>query len=383
MNKDFFVRFKGLTIIGIVSIVSAGISGIFWLYLASLVGTEHYGEISYYLAIAGIAIVISFLGAGNVLIVYTAKELKIQPSIYFIVIILSIIAAIALFFIIWNVYSSIFVIGNILFGLVTSELLGAKLYKKWAILQISQKIIMVPLSISLYYVLGVNGVILGMALSFFPLTVIHVVNVFKERKIDFSLLRSKTGFVTNSYAMDLARALSSSADKIIVTPLFGFAILGNYHLGLQILSLLGIMPGVLYQYILPHDATGIKNKKLKTLAVIISFVFAVLSFILAPIIIPILFPKFTEAVQVIQVLSFYIIPATINLIFISEFLANEKSRIVLIGSVVFVTVQISMILILGKIFGINGVAAALVIAGIAEMTYLISIHLHKKRTQAI
>ena len=383
MNKDFFVRFKGLTIIGIVSIVSAGISGIFWLYLASLVGTEHYGEISYYLAIAGIAIVISFLGAGNVLIVYTAKELKIQPSIYFIVIILSIIAAIALFFIIWNVYSSIFVIGNILFGLVTSELLGAKLYKKWAILQISQKIIMVPLSISLYYVLGVNGVILGMALSFFPLTVIHVVNVFKERKIDFSLLRSKTGFITNSYAMDLARALSSSADKIIVTPLFGFAILGNYHLGLQILSLLGIMPGVLYQYILPHDATGIKNKKLKTLAVIISFVFAVLSFILAPIIIPILFPKFTEAVQVIQVLSFYIIPATINLIFISEFLANEKSRIVLIGSVVFVTVQISMILILGKIFGINGVAAALVIAGIAEMTYLISIHLHKKRTQAI
>ena len=383
MNKDFFVRFKGLTIIGIVSIVSAGISGIFWLYLASLVGTEHYGEISYYLAIAGIAIVISFLGAGNVLIVYTAKELKIQPSIYFIVIILSIIAAIALFFIIWNVYSSIFVIGNILFGLVTSELLGAKLYKKWAILQISQKIIMVPLSISLYYVLGVNGVILGMALSFFPLTVIHVVNVFKERKIDFSLLRSKTGFITNSYAMDLARALSSSADKIIVTPLFGFAILGNYHLGLQILSLLGIMPGVLYQYILPHDATGIKNKKLKTLAVIISFVFAVLSFILAPIIIPILFPKFTEAVQVIQVLSFHIIPATINLIFISEFLANEKSRIVLIGSVVFVTVQISMILILGKIFGINGVAAALVIAGIAEMTYLISIHLHKKRTQAI
>ena len=71
------------------------------------------------------------------------------------------------------------------------------------------------------------------------------------------------------------------------------------------------------------------------------------------------------------------------MIFISEFLANEKSRIVLIGSVVFVTVQISMILILGKIFGINGVAAALVIAGIAEMTYLISIHLHKKRTQAI
>ena len=377
MNKDFFVRFKGLTIIGIVSIVTAGISGIFWLYLASLVGTEDYGEISYYLAMAGITTVISFLGAGNVLTVYTAKEVKIQPPVYFIVVISSLIAAVVLFFMIGNVYASINVVGSILFALVTNELLGVKHYKKWAILQISQKVMMVVLPIILYNFLGVNGVILGIGLSYFPMSIIHVVRVFKTNKIDFSLLRPRICFITNSYAMDLARSLGNF-DKIIIVPLLGFAILGNYQLGLQILSLLGILPGVLYQYILPHDATGTTNKKLKILSVFGSVILAVLGIILAPIIIPVLFPKFTEAVQVIQILSIHVISNTINIIYTSQFLAREKSRTILIGSIIFVTVHISMMIILGKAFGVNGVAAALVLAGISETIYLISADRYKR-----
>lgn len=378
MNKDFFVRFKGLTTIGIGTIVSSGISGVFWLYLASLVGTEHYGEISYYLAMAGITTVISFLGAGNVLTVYTAKEIKIQSPVYFIVIISSLIAAVVLFFMIGNVYASINVVGNILFALVAFELLGVKHYKKWAILQISQKAMMVVLSIILYNFLGVNGVILGIGLSYFPMSIIHAVRVFKTNRIDFSLLRPRICFITNSYAMDLARSLGSSTDKIIIVPLLGFAILGNYQLGLQILSLLGILPGILYQYILPHDATGTTNKKLKILSVFASVILAVLGIILAPIIIPVLFPKFTEAVQVIQIVSIHVIPTTINIIYASQFLAKEKSRTILIGSIIFVTVQISMIIILGKAFGVNGVAAALVLAGISETIYLISADRYKR-----
>ena len=42
----------------------------------------------------------------------------------------------------------------------------------------------------------------------------------------------------------------------------------------------------------------------------------------------------------------------------------------LIGSIIFVSVQISTIIILGKIIGINGVAMSLIIAGIAEMAYM-------------
>jgi len=379
MSKEYFKRFKGLTLISLGTIVPSVISAVFWLYLARLVGAENYGEITYYLAIAGITVGISFLGAGNTLTVYTAKGSKIQPTIYFVVIISSLIAAIVLFFITWNVYACINVVGNILFSLVTFELLGTKHYKKWAVLQISQKIIMVVLSVILYHSLGINGVILGIGLSYFPMSVIHTIGLFRKQNIDFNLMRERVGFITNSYAMDLARYAGSSIDKIIVAPLFGFALLGNYQLGLQVLSILGILPGILYQYILPHDVSGTSNKKLKFLAVGMSFVFATLAVMLAPIIIPILFQKFTESVQVIQIVSITVIPSTINIIYISQFLANEKSRIVLIGSVIFVVIQISLIMILGKIFGMNGVAASLVFAGVAETIYYASTYLYEKR----
>ena len=53
--------------------------------------------------------------------------------------------------------------------------------------------------------------------------------------------------------------------SIFVAPLFGFAILGNYQLGIQLVAILGILPGIVYQYILPRDSSGESNKKLKKL----------------------------------------------------------------------------------------------------------------------
>ncbi len=378
MNGNIFVRFRGLTTISIGTIISNAISGIFWLYLARLVGTEQYGEISYYLALAGFATMISLFGGGNTLTVYTAKKIQIQPPLYFIVIISSVIASTILFFVSSNIYASINVVGLCIFSLVGFEFLGTKQYKKWTILQISQKAIMVIVSIILYYEFGINGIILGIGLSYFPMTIIHVVKVFKIKKIDFSLIRSRVGFMTNSYAMDLSRTVGSSVDKIIVVPLLGFTMLGNYQLSLQILTLLWILPAIIYQYILPLDATGIANKRLKILSVLISIILAIITIILAPIIIPILFPKFIESVQLIQIVGISIIPNTINTIYTSKFLGQEKSKIVLIGSIIFVTVQISTILILGKFIGINGVAMSLSIAGTAEMIYMVFMDRFKK-----
>ena len=115
------------------------------------------------------------------------------------------------------------------------------------------------------------------------------------------------------------------------------------------LAILTILPGIVYQYILPRDSSGDSNKKLKKLTIIVSIILAGLGLILAPIILPILFPKFTEAIEVIQIVSISVIPSTINLIYISKFLGNELSKIVLIGSGIFLSVQIVSILILGGI----------------------------------
>ena len=56
--------------------------------------------------------------------------------------------------------------------------------------------------------------------------------------------------------------------------------------------------------------------------------------------------------------------------YISEFLGNLKSRIVLIGSGIFLAVQISGIIILGEFLGIIGIALGLLFGNVAESVYL-------------
>src|SRR5438445_6424605 len=301
--KVIITKFKGLTTIGFANIVSSVIPGLFWLYIARILGTTHYGEISYLIAVSSIATVISFLGSGNILLVYTAKGVRIQPAIYSIAISSSVIASVILFFIFEDIGVSLFVIGNVIFGLATYELIGQKLYKQYSVYMIGQKILGTVLAIVLNHIIGPNGVILGLSISFF-LPTYRIYEGFRDHKIDFSLLKTRSGFIINSYIMDISRAFSTTLDKLIVAPLLGFALLGNYQLGVQFLSLLGILPGIMFQYILPHDATGSTNRKLKNASILFSILLAFLGITLAPVFLPLLFPKFTEATQVIQILSF-------------------------------------------------------------------------------
>jgi len=368
--KDLFIRFKGLTTLGFGNITSAGISAIFWFYLASLLGAEDYGQVSYFIAIASISSTISFLGAGNTIIVYTAKGEKIQSPIFFISIISSAVTLIAVFIIFSHIGISLYILGYVIFSLATSELLGKKMYGNYTKYLITQKILMTGFAILFYYFLGVEGVILGIALSFFPYS-IRIYKSFKESKIDLKLIKPRFGFMMNSYALDLSRTFSASTDKLLIFPMFGFAILGHYQLGIQFLSILSIIPSIVYQFILPEDSSGNSNQKLKKYTIIFSTVLAFLGITLSPFVLPVLFPKFTEAIQVVQIVSISIIPATINLIYISKYLGKGLSKIVLIGSIVFLLVQISAIFMLGQIYGVNGIATALLIATSTEAIFLI------------
>ena len=144
------------------------------------------------------------------------------------------------------------------------------------------------------------------------------------------------------------------------------------------MSLLGLLPSIVYQYILPHDASGNPNKKLKKITVTISFAITILAILLGPFVIPHLFPKFTQTVTVIQIMSIGVIPMTVNLMYISKFLGTEKSRIVLIGSGIYLLTQIPAIVILGKTYGINGAAAAMVLATSAEAVFLFLVNYFSK-----
>lgn len=377
--KNLISRFRGLTEIGIANIVSSAISAFFWLYMAALLGTTHYGEVSYFIAVAGIAGSIASLGASNTVIVYTAKGEKIQPSIFFVVIIAGIVTSAILYLIYYNLGVSLYTLGSLIFGLSIADIMGRKLYRDYSKYVITQRILMVGFTLSSYYAIGLQGVVLGYGLSFFPYF-FKLYKGFREYEVNFSLLKSRFGFMMNSYAFDLSRNFSGSTDKLIIAPLFGYSVLGNYQLGMQFLTVLNILPAIVFQYLLPHDANGNPNKILKKATIVISVGLTILGITLAPVVLPVLFPKFTEAIGIIQIISLSIIPYAINLTYISKFLGSGSSKIVLIGSLIYLTVQIITIIILGKIFGVNGIAASVVLATASESAYLISVnHFISKR----
>jgi len=366
-------KFQGVTTIGAATIASTVISGLFWFYIAGLLGTSHYGEVSYVIAIAGSVLTFLLFGGGNAFLVFIPKGIKIQPPVYIISLIAISITSIVLYFIFYDVGLCMIVIGNGIFGLVVSELLGLKSYKKYALYFIIQRILMVFLAISLYHIIGFDGIIIGIGLSYFP-AFLQVYQVFKDRpKIDFSIIKSHMQFLFTSYVLDITRTFATTIDKIIIAPMLGFALLGNYQIGIQVLSVLLILPGVLYSYTVPHDASGNTNKKLKIMGVIFSIVLVIPAIFLSPILIPILLPEFTESITVIQLISISLIPITISALYISKFLGQERIKIVLIGSGMFITIQIITILILGEIYSVNGVAIAYLIATTLEAIYLFAV----------
>ena len=375
--KEKIIGQKDLASIGFANIVGSGISAIFWLYLASVIEPAEYGEIHYFIAIAALAQIISLIGSSNVLTVYTAKKIKIQATFFFISILAAVASTIVIIVIFFRFDVGLLILGYIIFELVNAVLLGRKAYTEYSKYFLTQKTLMVILGIGFYYLIGFDGILYGFVLSFVPYIAL-IFREFKETKIDFSLLKSRKGFIANNYAMDISGRMSSSIDKLIVAPLLGFALLGNYSLALQFFIILYVIPTIIYKYLLPQDASGDPNNKLKQTAVLLSVAIAGFGIILFPHIIPNFFPKFIEAIEAIQIMSIAIIPAMFSLLYTSKLLGLEKSKFVLISKIIATSSLIIGFIILGPIFGIIGLAFVFLLTGIFEACFLFSICKIKK-----
>ena len=135
---------KNIGIIGAGNLIGSAISALFWIFLASLLGAENYGELGYYISLAGIATSISFIGGPMAITVLTAKNVKIESTIFLLSISGSIISAIILYIAFMNIGLSVYVLGAVIYNLASAELLGRKFYKKYSAYFILQKILFHP-----------------------------------------------------------------------------------------------------------------------------------------------------------------------------------------------------------------------------------------------
>ena len=355
-----------ISTIGIADITTAGIAAVFWFYLASIIGPEEYGEITFLMSIAALGATISLFGAVNTIMVYSAKKVPIQSTINLLTLISGSISSIVIFGIFLSLGTSLLVFGYIIFALVTSDLLGKKLFKSYSKYVIIQKVLMTILSLGLYYLIGIEGVLIGMVLSYAPL-IIKIVKTFREQKIDFQLVKNRFNFIISSYLETLSGALHSSLDKIIIAPLFGYYFLGNYSLALQFYFLLIIIPTIVSRYIIPSESSGNPNIKIKILMIIGSIGLAIVGYTIGPEIISSIFPKFQDSTEFIKIVSWTVIPQTISLVhYQSKFLSSEKSKNVFLMSLFGTIIQIIGIIVLGSMYQVTGIAIAFVLGAIVN-----------------
>jgi len=367
-----FEKIKDLASIGVANVAAMGISAIFFLYIASLIGEAGYGNLSYLFAIGNIVGNIALLGSNDVLVVYRAKNIKIQSTIFLIVVIASIVGSIATYVFIESIEVSLFILGMVIFTLTIHEVLGIKNFKMYSFYIIIQRIIGICLALILYFSIGLEGIILGYALGYLPFAIFGYKSC-RNVPIDFQMITTRKKFIANSYAKALMKTFSTQLDKIIIFPLFGAALLGNYSLGFQIFALMTILPGIIYQYILPQESSGNNQSGLKKIAVISSIIVSILGYFLSPIILPQLFPKFNESIEIIRIMSIALTPYTISAMIMSKLLANEKIMKVVIGQGIILVILIGGIFVLKEEFSILGAAMSFTISNFIGAFYYFKI----------
>ena len=183
-------------------------------------------------------------------------------------------------------------------------------------------------------------------------------------KIDFSLLKPRLGFIVNNYFLFLSAGFHGQIDKILVAPILGFVVLGNFSLGMQFIAVMSIFSGMIFKYLLAQDASNVENNRLKFYSVICSVIISLLGIVFLPMIIEVLFPKYIIVINAIQIMSIHIIPYSIAVIFESKLLGALKTKYVLVGRFTGLGVMIIGMITFGSVFDIVGIAISLILSSI-------------------
>jgi len=367
--KNKLLKEDGIVSVGSADIIGGGISAIFWLYVASVMNPENYGEIHYFLAIAGMAQIFSMVGNSHALTVYSAKKENIQSTLFILSTIPTIISCIIIIMIFDRFDAGLLAIGYVVFESVNSVMLGRKFYRKYAKMILIQKSLTMLLGISFFYAFGPNGILFALVLTFIPHLIIFL-KEFQNTKINFTLLKPRKNFIVNNYLMVISGSFGGQIDKIILLPLLGFVIIGNYSLALQIFTVLVMFSAIVFKYLLPQDASGVSNRNLKKITIMVAIGISIFGILVLPKLITLFFPKFIEAVDAIAIMSIAVIPDAITILYSSKMLGKEKSKFVLITKLVALATIIIGFILLGPILGIVGLAITFVIAATLQAIIL-------------
>jgi len=248
------------------------------------------------------------------------------------------------------------------FAMTQHNLLGLKKYKQQMLTAIVKSILIITIPILLYFMMGINGILLGMAISNLVVCSPYFMSL-RKNIVKFQDIKKKFRAITGNFGIDLSSTFPIVADKLLIVPLFGFVYVGIYQFNLQILFALGILPVILHAFLLPEEASGKIHKKIIYISIIVSFVIVILGIFFAPIVVNELFPKYHDGIQSLQIMIVSLIPLSISSVFSAKLQARESTKIG-ISAIVRVASLLGLIMLLGDLYGLEGFSYAVLISTI-------------------
>ena len=169
-------KLRSISLIGGADVIGTVITSIFWFILASQISPNEFGELFYYIGIAGTASAFVVLGSQNTITVLTSKNIKIESTLYFISLILGIVASFILMILFYRTDIIFLLFGYVINILSIGEILGRKnflLYSKHVLLQ---KALTLVLGLSFFYAFGIEGIILALSITY----VFFIIIIYKR-----------------------------------------------------------------------------------------------------------------------------------------------------------------------------------------------------------
>ena len=363
--------FKNFSYVAFGKFFSRGVYSVFYLIIATFLDPSILGQISYLMAIAGTASVISRFGLPLSTIVYRAKQQHdLANKLNLLALISSGIASLILLTI--DLYAALLCFGLTSFLMNTNNLIGLKKYKKffWESFTRSVSIIIIP--ILLYFFFDVPGVILGLGIG----NILGSTTLFKSLSLkiqSFRDVKASSKVLMNNFSVEASSSITRWIDKLLIVPLYGFAFAGLYQFNLQILFALMLLPNSLHVFLLSEKSGGNVSSRISSLTIIATVLLVISVIVLSPYLIDLLFPKYEEGIPSLQILIISLIPLSFTAILNANFQSNESTKVVYpvmvkIGSLlVFLT-------IFGEVYGLAGLSIAFLFSTILETIFLLILY---------
>ena len=361
---------------GFVSVAGANITsqlilGLFWLFLASFVEPKDYGQLNYFTSFSFVTAAFILLGLNTTVMTFLPKgEEMLKNKANHLVLLSSCAIILPIFLLTSNVPSVVLAISTSIFIMTQAGILGLKNYKRYYRVAIGQRLLLVALSLLLYYTNGIDGIIIGFAISQFLFSYDYYKSL-RGFNLNFKELRPKFRFIVHMFFSNLESRIILYVDKLVIGSLFGLEILGLYQFGFQFLMFLSVIPLSIQNFLLPQMSSGIYNQKIIRTSLLFALMVSIISFLVIPYFIRSFFPLYQETIQAAQIMVLGIFPITVNSTITPKLLANKNSQPVFVATMIRLVSLFPLILFLGRNMGLLGLAISVVISISLQTIFLI------------